>query len=205
VGASPGSIRGHFARGFRWTRRVFGSQCSTVVRWRAVSSCFDKLVQDRSSRVERVRPPRNEPASKYRTDFQRIPVGKASSRGERQRLGVERGDETGSRGQLLGVREPVTGPVTIGRAISTDEEGKSEVSSDGGLGAASRRGIASSIHDSVLKGSFRANHPLRMVVEEYKKRGEEVPMVQYVPVQIDGNKAYLRPRGVGLKDSLTLG
>jgi hypothetical protein len=85
VGASPGSIRGHFARGFRWTRWVFGSQRSTVVRWRAVSSCFDKLVQDRSSWVERVRPPRNEPASKYRTDVQRIPDGKASSTGERQR------------------------------------------------------------------------------------------------------------------------
>jgi hypothetical protein len=106
---------------------------------------------------------------------------------------------------VLGVREPVTGRVSIGRAISTDEEWKSGVSSDGGLGAASGRGIASSIQDSVLKGSFRANHPLRMVMEKYKKRGEEVPIVQYVPVQIDGNKAYLRPRGVGLKDSLTLG
>jgi hypothetical protein len=106
---------------------------------------------------------------------------------------------------VLGVRQPVTGPVSIGRAISTDGEGKSGVSSDGGLGAASGRGIASSIQDSVLKGSFRANHPLRMVMEEYKKRGEEVPLVQYVPVQIDGNKAYLRPSGIGLKDSLTLG
>jgi hypothetical protein len=96
---------------------------------------------------------------------------------------------------VLGVREPVTGLVSIGRAISMDEEGKSGVSSDDGLGAASGRGIASSIRDSVLKGSFRANHPLRMVMEEYKKRGEEVPIVHYVPVQIDGNKAYLRPRG----------
>jgi hypothetical protein len=69
VGASPGSIRGHFARGFRWTRRGFGSKRSTAIWWRAVSSCFDKLVQDRSSWVERVKPPRNEPASKYRTDF----------------------------------------------------------------------------------------------------------------------------------------
>jgi hypothetical protein len=106
---------------------------------------------------------------------------------------------------VLDVREPVTGPVSIGGAISTDEEGKSGVSSDGGLGAALGRGIASSTRDSVLKGSFRANHPLRMVMEEYKKRGEEVPIVQYVPMQIDGNKAYLRPRGGGLKDSLTLG
>jgi hypothetical protein len=84
-GCFPRAIRGHFARGFRWTRRVFGSQRSTVVWWRAVSSCFNKLVQDCSSWVERVRPPRNEPASKYRTDFQRIPVGKASLTGRRQR------------------------------------------------------------------------------------------------------------------------
>jgi hypothetical protein len=100
---------------------------------------------------------------------------------------------------------PVTEPMSVGRAISADEEGKSGVSSDGGLGAASGKGIASSIQDSVLKGSFRANHPLRMVMEEYMKRGEEVPIVQYAPVQIDGNKAYLRSRGAGLKDSLSLG
>jgi hypothetical protein len=100
---------------------------------------------------------------------------------------------------------PVTEPMSVGRAISADEEGKSGVSSDGGLGAASEKEIASLIQDSVLKGSFRANHPLRMVMEENRKRGEEVPIVQYVPVQMDGNKADLRPRGAGLKDSLSLG
>jgi hypothetical protein len=44
-----------------------------------------------------------------------------------------------------------------------------------------------------------------MVMEEYRKRGEEVPLVQYLPVPVDGNKAYLRLKGAGLKDSIMLG
>jgi hypothetical protein len=44
-----------------------------------------------------------------------------------------------------------------------------------------------------------------MVMEKYRKRGKEVPLVQYLPVPVDGNKAYLRLKGAGLKDSIMLG
>jgi hypothetical protein len=110
-------------------------------------------------------------------------------------------------------RSPTTTPISqerrtvfavAGRASLAEEEGKSGVSSEGGQGPATGNGIASSIQDSILKGNFRANHPLRMVMEEYRKRGEEVPLVQYLPVSVDGNKAYLRLKGAGLKDSIML-
>jgi hypothetical protein len=44
-----------------------------------------------------------------------------------------------------------------------------------------------------------------MVMEEYRKRGEEVPLVQYLPMPVDGNKAYLRLKGTELADFIMLG
>jgi hypothetical protein len=80
-------------------------------------------------------------------------------------------------------QERRTGSAVDGRALA-EEEGKSGVSSEGGQRPATGKGIAFSIQDSVLKGNVRANHPLRMVMEEYRKRGEEVPLVQYLPVPV---------------------
>jgi hypothetical protein len=102
-------------------------------------------------------------------------------------------------------QERQTGSAVDGRASLAEEEGKSGVSSEGGQGLATGKGIAASIQDSILKGNVRANHPLRIVMEEYRKRGEEVPLVQHLPVPVDGNKAYLRLKGAGLKDSFMLG
>jgi hypothetical protein len=162
-----------------------------------------------SGRLETIRP-----AITERT--LRVPSAARSARQEND------GDEVSSAVMKPAVRDnpepenqsPTTAPISQeartmsavdGRALFAEEEGKSGVSSERGLAPATGKGIASSIQDSgVLKGNVRANHPLRMVMEEYRKRGEEVPLVQYLPVPVDGNKAYLRLKGAGLKDSIML-
>jgi hypothetical protein len=55
-------------------------------------------------------------------------------------------------------QERRTGSAVDGKASLAEEEGKSGVSSEGGQGPATGKGIASSIQDSILKGNVRANH-----------------------------------------------
>jgi hypothetical protein len=55
-----------------------------------------------------------------------------------------------------------------------------------------------SLSSSVLQSNVRKNHPVRVVFQEYADRSEKIPMVLYVPKQLDGNKIFIRPKG-GIK------
>jgi hypothetical protein len=77
-----------------------------------------------------------------------------------------------------------------------------------GGGKSSHEGLSDSpvyrsdIERAILRGGLRKNNPLRLVFEQYEKTGEAVPVVEYVPQPLDGNKIYLRPKGSGLTDRL---
>lgn len=62
-----------------------------------------------------------------------------------------------------------------------------------------------SIEESVCSGTMRRHNPIRLLFEEYRAAGKEIPVVEYVPLPMDGNAIYIRPRGSGLSDSLNAG
>lgn len=87
-----------------------------------------------------------------------------------------------------------------GEEMDVDDE------SGGGPGLNARKGIEpGSMMESVLHGTMRRDNPVRKVFEEYRDSGKEIPIVEYVPMPLDGNAIFIRLRGSGLSDRLDAG
>jgi hypothetical protein len=110
-------------------------------------------------------------------------------------------DERGRPGGMNVEGELGRSQVDWGRGWQVGEKEQSEGS--GGNKESARDGRRKGVMDSILGGGLSASHPLKLVAEEYIKRGEDAMDVAYVPTPVDGNKMYiLREERRGISDGI---